>query len=373
METKNLTIETLSPVFIGNGEVYSKFDYTSKLINDNVIVTIYNVDKIINDLPKYLNENEVFQILDEIKKELEENPNFEIVTYLKEKNKNISFKNYKIKKYTTKIRQLLTKKDILQFIHQNFTPYIPGSSIKGAINTALLYNKLKDFDKNDFENLINSGSLYPNKKYKNDIINVSNDRERYYIFDSFFNGSFLDIFMAQRFYVYHMNKNKIGTFNKNATNYIEAIKPYQKIELEIKCTSEKFDEIKEACNELSLKICKWELEILNKYKNSKGHDVFKDLIDFYKKEIKFNNNAFFLNIGWRGGYLPKTIYILAKEKGIDIKNIRKFFPYSKKKQYYRNKINEYEEFPFTRTITKYYDPKERRLKYCPLGWIKIEG
>ncbi|XRO75406.1 type III-A CRISPR-associated RAMP protein Csm5 [Methanocaldococcus sp. 28A] len=373
METKNLTIETLSPVFIGNGEVYSKFDYTSKFTNGDVIITIYDEDKIINDLPTYFNEDEIFQILDEIKKELKENQNFEIVTYLKGKNKKILFKNYKIKEYRTKIRQLLSKKDILQFVHQNFMPYIPGSSIKGAINTALLYNKLKNFSKEDFENLIKSDSLTPNKKYNNELINVSNYNERYYIFDSFFNENMLDLFMAQRFYVYHINKNKIGTFNKNATNYIEGIKPYQKIELEIKCSNEKFDEIKNSCNELSLKICEWELEMLNKYKNFwKDDKVYKDLTNFYiklKKDIENNsNNTIFINIGWGGGCLPKTIYILSKEKKIDFNLLK-----SKLNTKYKNKITSYEEFPFTRTITKYYNPKERKLKNYPLGWIKIEG
>ena len=53
METKNLTIETLSPIFIWKGEDYSKFDYTVEMEGE-ISIKIYDVNKLINDLPKYI-------------------------------------------------------------------------------------------------------------------------------------------------------------------------------------------------------------------------------------------------------------------------------------------------------------------------------
>ena len=54
METKNLKIETLSPVFIWKGDDYSKFDYTVKTIKsngrDNLEIKIYDINKLIDDL-----------------------------------------------------------------------------------------------------------------------------------------------------------------------------------------------------------------------------------------------------------------------------------------------------------------------------------
>jgi len=148
MESKNLTIKTLSPIFIWKGEDYSKLDYTTKLIDREVLIEIYDINKLINDLGKYFDKNEVFTILDEIEKELEDNSIFDIIAYLKRKNKNIPFKKYIIRQYKTGIKDFLQeKRDIKQFINQNFMPYIPGSSIKGAINTALMYCELKNWSK----------------------------------------------------------------------------------------------------------------------------------------------------------------------------------------------------------------------------------
>jgi len=374
METKNLIIETLSPIFIWKGEDYSKFDYTVKLIDRDVLIEIYDIDKLINDLGKYFGEDKIFEILDEIGERITDNEIFDIITYLKSKNANIPLKKYIIRQYKTGIKDFLhEKRDIKQFVNQNSMPYIPGSSIKGAINTALIYYQLKNWDKEKLKKLINSGSLQPNRNN----INVSTGENKYAISDVVIKEDMLDIFKAQRFYVYHINKSKIGDFNPKATNYIEGLKPYQTINLKIKCNEEMFDKIKKACNELSLKICEWELSLLNEYvKIGKLTNVYNDLIDFYEnllKEIESSCDVFFLNIGWGGGYLLKTIYLLAKEKGIDIENIKKFFPYSKKKQFYRDKINEYGEFPFTRTISLCFNPQKRRLINYPFGWIKIEG
>jgi len=66
METKNLTIETLSPIFIWKGEDYSKFDYTVEMKGE-ISIKIYDVNKLINDLPKYIkNKDKLFEILDDI-------------------------------------------------------------------------------------------------------------------------------------------------------------------------------------------------------------------------------------------------------------------------------------------------------------------
>ena len=378
METKNLTIETLSPIFIWKGEDYSKFDYTAKLIDREVLIEIYDIDKLINDLGKYFDENEIFKILDEIEEGISNNEIFDIIAYLKSKNANIPLKKYIIRKYKTGIKDFLhEKRDIKQFINQNSMPYIPGSSIKGAINTALIYYELKNWSKEKIEKLIKSSSLQPNRGN----INVSTGENKYSISDTNIEVNkdgegMLTIFKAQRFYIYHINKNKIGNFNNKAINYIEGLKPNQTINLKIKCSDEMFDKIKKACNELSLKICEWELSLLEKYNKGNGiKNAYNGLIGFYGnllKDIK-SSDAIFLNIGWGGGYLPKTIYLLANEKNIEIEEVRRFFPYSKKKQFYRDKINNYDEFPFTRVITQYLNPEKRKLVYYPFGWMRIEG
>jgi hypothetical protein len=60
--------------------------------------------------------------------------------------------------------------------------------------------------------------------------------------------------------------------------------------------------------------------------------------------------------------------LLAEESSMEFKDIK-----WKLNTYHKKDINDYEEFPFTRTITQYYNPKKRGLVYCPFGWVKIEG
>jgi len=380
METKNLKIETLSPVFIWKGDDYSKFDYTVKTIKsngrDNLEIKIYDINKLIDDLDKYFNEDEIFEVLDDIEEMMKGNDdNSDIITYLKGKNKNIPINKYKISEYRTSIMDFRYKKDIKTFINQKsipHIPYLPGSSIKGAINTALLYGALKDDDEK-LKNIINSGSLYPNGKNSP---NISNGENRYFISDADIKTNMLDIFKAQGFYIYYKGNDenmwKWGSFNNRATNYVEGLKPYQTVDLKIKCSDEIFDKIKKECNELSLKICEWELNLLKKYCKGNKKYVYYNLMDFYE-DLEHNivvskRNVFYLNIGWGGGYLPKTIYLLAEESSMEFKDIK-----WKLNTYHKKDINDYEEFPFTRTITQYYNPKKRGLVYCPFGWVKIEG
>ena len=150
METKNLTIETLSPIFIWKGEDYSKFDYTVEM-NGEISIKICDVNKLINDLPEYIkDENKLFEVLDDIGREMKEGNYFDIITYLRDVGVNIPEDKYLIREYKTRIKDFINKRDIKPFINQfsngELQYYIPGSSIKGAINTALLYDKLKDLD-----------------------------------------------------------------------------------------------------------------------------------------------------------------------------------------------------------------------------------
>jgi len=407
METKNLTIETLSPIFIWKGEDYSKFDYTVEMEGE-ISIKIYDVNKLINDLPKYIkNKDKLFEILDNIERAMKEGKSFDIITYLRDVDVKIPEKKYLIREYKTRIKDFLNKRDIKPFINQfsngELQYYIPGSSIKGAINTALLYDKLKDLDEYVFKEMINEIKnkhkrnkgkgiyLQPNKNIEIKInnkkeqinLNVSKEENKYFISDADVDSRMLDIFVAQRFYVYHIDEDKIGDFKRHEKNkniiikiYVEGLKPNQTINLKIKCNDEMFNKIREACNELSLKICEWELNLLDEYKK-KGKiksvyddlSVYDELIEFYENllnNIENSNNAFFLNIGWGGGYLPKTLYLLAKEKGISFNDVKVFLNTKHKKD-----IGDYKEFPFTRTITKCYVPK-KGLVYYPFGWIKIE-
>ncbi len=383
METKLLKIKTLSPIFIwkGEGGEYSKLDYTVKEEKNRLLIEIYNLNKLFNDLEKYIISDDVFEIVNEIVDNIKDMNSFDdIRKYLENKNTSIPFKKYLIRKYTTGIKDFKeNRENIKQFIHQNFNYYIPGSSIKGAINTALLYDKLKDLNDENFKELIEKGSLIPNKDIK-----ISIYENRFYISDIDINNSMLDILKIQRFYIYHTNQEKIGKFRFEI--YVEGLKPNESIgNLKIKCSNEMFNKIKLACNELSLKICEWEINILNEYikKAKNNKNVYNELKTFYEgllNEIKnSDNNTIFLNIGFGGGYLPKTMYILAEKKGISFESIKKFLNTK-----YKNKLNSYDQFPFTRAITRYLyrkfpfkeviknNNRSRYLINYPLGWIKIE-
>lgn len=161
-----MSLTTLSPVFIGNGEELNKSMY---VYNDNEIMII-DEKKLIKEL--LLRKGLYESFLNGCS-----SGNLNLTNFL-EKNlhgyKDIDIYKYKIKSYSN-IKTNGKFNNINTFIKSsNGKPYIPGSSIKGAIRTAIIANEIyhnKEKYINFFENK-NYPKNFHGKFAKNPIDNL---------------------------------------------------------------------------------------------------------------------------------------------------------------------------------------------------------
>lgn len=374
----NCDIKVISPVHIGSGEKYGPSEYL--YFNPNPS----KKDKFAF---KRININKYYKHLLDLddKEECEE--------FLACLSDSVPFGDYKnniSKKFTrytllNKCEKKPVNTEIDEIIKTFDKAYIPGSSIKGAIKTAILFN-LMDFDSvNEINNFI--------YKIKN---NRSFNKEENRFFDKFLtspmtkNSRNRRISPPQRnifkflqvsdstyakqisLHDYHIkmariNKNIKSNYiyknNNDGILYLETIDRGANLSFEINNNFDekfysglKFDKnvielidienIKSNIYEFSKKIIKFEMEFCKEY-------GFNDLYKFYAKNKNYNKeNAPLLKLGGGSGFLATTI-------GLKIKDNNDFL-YSK--------IIEYKDayefcFPKSRKIT--------RLNERPLGWIQL--
>ena len=162
-----MSLTALSPVFIGSGDELNKSMY---VYNDNEIMVI-DERKLINELllrkglyEGFLNEcsSGDLNLTDFLKKNLNGYEDIDIY-------------KYKIKSYSD-IKTGKKLNNINAFIKSsNGKPYIPGSSIKGAIRTAIISGEIMN-NKNKYNNILKniiSGKNIYNENYIVD--NISNN------------------------------------------------------------------------------------------------------------------------------------------------------------------------------------------------------
>lgn len=132
-----LQIKTLSPLHIGNGEKYNGLSYVEDIFSNPKKVFIVDFDRI----KKLLNQKDLESFMDWIVSE--DHPSwFKFCKFgLNKPQLQNEFKKvatYTLNNYSTE----KSLRDIDCFIKQNNKPYIPGTEIKGAIRTAVLYTLL---------------------------------------------------------------------------------------------------------------------------------------------------------------------------------------------------------------------------------------
>ncbi len=131
-----MKLTTLSPVFIGSGEALSGLDY----FFDNSKNQLNIIDE--NKIAKYLNQN---HLIDGFIKYIANKKDVKFFEWAKINNINPSKLDIykKIYKYSSKDIKVLNKVNLI-IRNTAGKAYIPGSSIKGAIRTAILIKKLKE-------------------------------------------------------------------------------------------------------------------------------------------------------------------------------------------------------------------------------------
>jgi|GEM_PF-1216957 len=382
--SKRMIIEPLSPVFIGSGEKVGKFETLvdgnktyilnfDKLMENNKFVVLFveNMEKILDPSTKDVALKAVFKHL-----------NLSIEEYSHTSFPTIHDKNGKPKTL-----------QISRFVNTAGRFYIPGSSIKGAIRTALIKTN-ESFGKR-FESTLNlsESDLKNREKTKEVLVKVNKTEDN--VFGSaqlspfkaliISDSSFIDknYMKFKKVEIIHLERPKQGI-----PQFFEVWLPEQrntgsnKVQSRITFKADVLNKLlsqngarKEAIDYLIkvfgsdenfIKAMKEAARILiemeKKKINTSNYQQKSELLNFYEKISKINNetkNGFVLRLGGHGGFYSKTAY-------------RRFLQYSQVKVLkvlfgYR-KVRE-TNFPITTRIVKLSEsPKD----ILPVGWIKVE-
>ncbi|SNX53619.1 type III-A CRISPR-associated RAMP protein Csm5 [Thermoanaerobacterium sp. RBIITD] len=324
MEYKKYKLEVLSPLSIGDGNEHKRFEYIFDR-RDNVVKII--------DIIKLLESNEKSPIIDNIILAFEQ-MHFNWNEQLRQYRFNINdFILYKVESDTVNI-----KGEILSYIKTAGRPYIPGTSIKGAIRSTLTkgafdkigmsYKKSIDFFKDQKEK-------NPKKNYLKKIDDRAEEKEFGKPNNSpfrFLKISDSDALQFSDINVYeikvlnicngklkwHIRNGNEEDFEKANSIFLEALKPGSIALGNFELDKRLFDDdIKTEGKIVNTEILKDFTKIIrdtvNNYIDSEinfydKYDLTK-IVEFYKglKSIKLKDNEFLLQIGYGTGSLSKTI------------------------------------------------------------------
>ena len=336
----DFNISTITPVHIGTGDVYMSSEYFMDVENDNSVFRRINLPKYFNSL----NESEQNKL-----------------------SKNLLNPKYKLSKISTDFERYYaynrcnSRPNPGNEIHENIKvldrPYIPGSSIKGAIENALLYNSLT---LNDIDEICGGNKI--NENIIKEFFSPTNDEKNNIM--RFLRIS--DSTVAPRPYIYDIqtikvNKNKPPSkqmklfyetilSNKLKSSIITNFdsKIFEDLNLENKKYLLDIDYIKESLYEFSKDYISHEIDFSKKYDINPSKSFYKGL---NKKNSK---DAPLLRLGSTTGILSSTINLKVKSFGFDYFNKVKGSIKGRKAKF---------DYPVSRRVLT----KNQR----PTGWVQL--
>lgn len=357
-ESYDLHLTTLSPIHIGSGKSYSccEFVPAKDKLNGNDTKIIKRVD-----LTNY------YSSLSDDKKD-----NFLA---------GLTNSNFKLEQFDKKIKKDFVRYQCIDNSHDSFKNvqehiktsdklYIPGSSIKGAIRTAIFYDLLTEDDMDNIGRDIFSNPF------------LSDDLLKKHFSSGFGNDAQNNIFrfmqvadttttnlpkIEQVLIIMASNgqrKNKSYSIKSNIKSYLETIGAnkkfksrltttfdsniYRKLKLEDKSEILNLNYLKDVLFKFSQDLIYYEMDFADKY------DI-DYLSKFYENLNKKNTvDAPLLKIGAGSGLMATSIAMKLKEYNpLSFERVRKSF----------NRRNYEFEFPKSRKVTK---------QKKPFGWVKLE-
>lgn len=361
-ETYNCTLKTKSPVIVAAGSEYQygpqEYVFTKGRLNGNLV-----------DLVKKIDITKYYKSLDEDKKEeLLSNlldSDFNLDEYSKS---NTDIKNYEYYPSVSKCN-INPKKEIMEHVKTMNKLYIPGSSLKGALNTAILYDNITI---NDVEDIVRKN--YLNKKKYNDILRnyfsskKGNSAQKNIM--RFIQISDTNLLKIPRIYdiqSIQVKPNHTYEYYKRggiATTYYETIEQNSKLNCDITIKKDKeilnqlnlkekgkildIDYIKDVLYNFSMDYIEYEQDFIDTY----NIDFLKD---YYKQLAKENTpDSPLIRVGLGSGFMQTTINMKTKNEDPML--------YKKVQKIAHKNTYDY-EFPKSRKITA----KTKK----PLGWIKL--
>ncbi len=320
-----LSIEGLSPLFIGSGNTYSQLDY----ISAEGKIHILDFDKILSQVPE--------ELIDDLTNDI--NQNFwnnrwqgNVEEFLNKYE--INWRDFIEKSY--ELRGEIRDNEINQFIKTGDLIYIPGSSIKGAIRTAILFDIL---DKHPREKeRINQRILY-NFNHREIIKLIQSDGKTdllraLIVTDQKLKNSLSSIKVDETT-VYHLRNKQptVPIFNEVLDKGFQsegAIKINRKLVDSGKLISIHFDlraeNLIKAINSFSKTIIAYELRTFKEQYDFNLEELIKFYEDLQTKIISLSDNECVLRLGQGSSVLGITLFLnfsdnkeaVRKFKGLEI-------------------------------------------------------
>lgn len=362
-ETYNCTLKTKSPVIVAAGSEYQygpqEYVFSKGRLNGNLV-----------DLVKKIDITKYYKSLDEDKKEeLLSNlldSDFNLDEYSKS---NTDIKNYDYYPSVSKCN-INPKKEIMEHVKTMNKLYIPGSSLKGALTTAILYDKMHTDDVK---------KIMKNKKYRDRYNAYKNVLKNYFSSKKgnsaqknimrFIQISDTNLLKIPR--IYDIQSIQVKPYDYEyykrggiVTTYYETIEQNSKLNCDITIKKDKeilnqlnlkekgkildIDYIKDVLYNFSMDYIEYEQDFIDTY----NIDFLKD---YYKQLARENTpDSPLIRVGLGSGFMQTTINM--KTKNEDPMLYKKVQKIAHKNSY------DY-EFPKSRKITA----KTKK----PLGWIKL--
>lgn len=348
-----IKITTLSPVCIGNGQKLSPIaDY----IYDNKQIHYLNKAKIEDFLAQ--DSDLMDKYIQGIVYGMDNNKtNFSLKEFL-ENSLKLSPNEYILHSIDTKIKSPKELNSIIKNA-SNSSPYIPGSSLKGAIKTAFLYDWLKK----------------ENNHWSKDFLNNQGDKDLKKELDNQLKSFELSVQDSDALPIGKVIENKrlnLKTGDKTIPTTWESIDKNQSCETEImnirkKITEDQYQKFswEETCNIINTYSQNQSARELNLLKNlgedidNNTYDYIFDFCDSLYEEIKNATDTAYLRLGNGKGFFFNSVGLALYDA--DGNGKQKFLQHLKKEY---KKVKNPDEFPITRVI----EISENK----PLGWVKLE-
>ena len=355
IEKTKLKITTLTPVTIGSGAELSP--YADYIADDGQICFIDKkkmVEKIMQKGDSYL-ERYIYGIANGMDNNRSE---FDLKSFLLNNQIVQTIDEVTFSKCNAVIfpnRKLPIKGMIKSPLAE---PYFPGSSIKGALKTILMYNWLTTNKKANemIEEVINGGNFNSLEKNFECLVNDKNELVRSNTIQQV-----TDSKMMQN------DSNIVVDSDRKIPLRFECIAKDQTTEFELVLGNYKWEELAGQANDYATTVLDREFALIEK--DDKLTKYYNQLVNIEEMINEANSNTAYFRIGFGKGYylnsLGITIYDYVIQDGKE-KLHDKFESFLKNEFAKKAKWDDFslEEFPRTRLMVK----KTQE----PLGWIKIE-
>ncbi|MGC9081363.1 type III-A CRISPR-associated RAMP protein Csm5 [Sulfurihydrogenibium sp.] len=376
------SLEILSPTHIGNGNKLNNWNYSYD--EKQKILKVYDFDKVVQSLKD--DKQRLSQLISSIKR----NPHYQDLTnFLKQDIKPL---------YTLNVSGSLKRrgkdgnlefKEVWEFIKVNSNPYIPGSEIKGAIRTAILYHMLKNNESLKQELLKGLKKLFEDLKKLQDETQREKEKKKLKsraqkILEELENKVFSDGSKdGKKDFMRFISVSDTKPKNPEEALYVcdikiintsrsffdphELLKVGQKFEFRLDIlwddlyrnyivkdfNFKSFKDIQAVCNEFANDLINHEIEFFSENVYGKEKVDIKKVVDFYKGLKEKSKNGFLLRLGKHQGFLSLTVNLIVKHSDENL--FKSIYPLLVHRGYGNNPA------------------KSRKLTFNdePLGWVLV--